>query len=58
MVKNKIIGLIFCIICNINYGQIIDFFHCKKIFVNTDTLSIDTSSINPKTFRVYNSKLN
>ena len=58
MVKNKIIGLIFCIICNINYGQIIDFFPLtKKIFVNTDTLSIDTSSINPKTFRVYNSKV-
>ena len=58
MVKNKIIGLIFCIICNINYGQIIDFSPLtKKIFVNTDTLSIDTSSINPKTFRVHNSKV-
>lgn len=57
MVKNKIIGLFFCIICNVNYGQVFDFsLLSKKIFVNTDTLSIDSSSINPKTFKVYNSQ--
>ena len=57
MVKNKIIGLIFCIISNVIYGQVFDFsLLSKKIFVNTDTISIDTASINPKSFKVYNSK--
>ena len=55
MIKNKIVGLVFCIICNVNYGQNFDFsIITKKIFVNTDTLSIDSSSINPRTFKVFN----
>ena len=57
MVKNKIVCLIFCIICNVNYGQNFDFsLLTKKIFVNTNTLSIDSTSINPRTFKVYVNK--
>ena len=57
MVKNKVLGLIFCIISNVSYGQVFDFsLLSKKIFVNNDTISIDTASINPKSFKIYNSK--
>ena len=38
-------------------GKFLIFHSYQKIFVNTDTISIDTSSINPKSFKVYNSKV-
>ena len=55
MINNKVLAVIFCIIYNIDYCQSFDYKSLfSKKYVDTDTVVIDTFSINPRTFQILN----
>ena len=55
MINNKVLAIIFCIIYNIDYCQSFDYKSLfSKKYVDTDTVVIDTFSINPRTFQILN----
>jgi hypothetical protein len=55
MINNKVLAFIFCIIFNIDYCQSFDYESLfSKKYVDTDTVVIDTFSINPRTFQILN----
>ena len=52
MVNKKILSIIFCVILNMNYSQSFDYeILTSKRYIDKDTITIDTFSINPRTFQ-------
>ena len=52
MVNKKILSIIFCVILNMNYSQSFDYeILTSKRYIDKDTITIDTFSINPITFQ-------
>ena len=53
MVKNIIVGVFICFLCKSPYSQDIDLDPITvKKWVNSDTLILDSCSINPRTFQI------